>query len=83
MKNLTIKQGICLLVCPSYYGTIHLIYFKLGRCIADDPRKCSVKFGANLDMRPALCAVAGLRQQAPINSVSEIRNQTSRETTEK
>lgn len=30
-------------------GTVHPIYFILGRFVADDQRKCSVEFGGNLD----------------------------------
>ncbi len=31
-------------VCPSNISiTVHLIDFTLGRCIAEDPRKCSVE----------------------------------------
>lgn len=58
MDSLTIKQGISLFlsVCYSHNSrTVHLIYFGLGRFVAEDPRKYSVDFGVIwTDSSPAL-----------------------------
>lgn len=52
-------------VCNPHISTaVHLIYFKLVRCVAQDPRKSGVEFGAtqyilNKQPTPLLCAAAG------------------------
>lgn len=48
--HLTVKQEICWSECYlKILRTAHLIYFTLGRFVAEHLRNCSVAFGVNLD----------------------------------